>query len=49
MMMMMMMMMMMNYFCGMVDRRKVFGFHFQSGPLSDILTITNLRHVVSRI
>ena len=48
MMMMMMMMMMMNCFCGMVDRRKAEPY-FQLGPLSEILTIANLRHAASRI
>ena len=47
-MMMMMMMMMMIYCCGMVDRQKVDPY-FQSGPLSEILHIVNLRHAGSRI
>ena len=46
--MMMMMMMMMNCFCGMVDRRKAEPY-FQPGPLSESLTIANLRHAASRI
>ena len=41
--------MMMNYFCGMVDRRKASTTYFQPGPLSEILTIANLRHAASRI
>ena len=45
---MMMMMMMMIYCCGMVDRQKVDPY-FQSGPLSEILHIVNLRHAGSRI
>ena len=36
-------MMMMSCFCGMVDRRKAFLPYFQPGPLSEILTIANLR------
>ena len=40
-----MMLMMMDCFCGMVDRRKAY---FQPGPLSEILTIANLRHAASR-
>ena len=40
--------MMMNCFCGMVDRRKAEP-NFQPGLLSEILTITNLRHAASRI
>ena len=39
---------MMNCFCGMVDRRKAFRPYFQPGPLSEILTISNLRHAASR-
>ena len=35
-------------FCGMVDRRKAEPY-FQPGPLSEILTIANLRHAASRI
>ena len=31
-------------FCGMVDRRKAFWPYFQAEPLSEILTIANLRH-----
>ena len=42
-------MMMMNCFCGMVDRRKAFYPYFQPGPLSEILTITNLWHTASRV
>ena len=49
MMMMMMMTMMMNCFCSMVDRQKVFTPYFQPGPLSEILTIANLRHAASRV
>ena len=41
--------MMMNCFCGMVDRRKVFMPYFQPGPLSEILTIANLWHAISRV
>ena len=48
MLMVMMMMMMMNCFCGMVDRRKAEPY-FQPGPLSEILTIANLRHATNRI
>ena len=44
-----MMMMMMNCFCEMVDRRKAFTTYFQLGPLSEILTIANLRHAASRV
>ena len=36
-------------FCGMVDRRKAFTPYFQPGPLSEILIISDLRHVASRI
>ena len=36
-------------FCGMVDRRKAFNLFLQSGPLSAVLTISNLRHAASRI
>ena len=43
------MMMMINCFCGMVDRRKVFMPYFQPGPLSEILTIANLWHAVSKV
>ena len=39
-------MVIMNCFCGIVDRRKPY---FQPGPLSEILTISNLRHAASRI
>ena len=46
---MVMMMMMMNCFCGMVDRRTRFGLISSQGPLSEILTIANLRHAASRI
>ena len=35
-------------FCGMVDRRKAEPY-FQPGPLSESLTIANLRHAASRI
>ena len=42
-------MMMMNYFCGMVDQRKAFMPYLQPEPLSDILTIANLRHAASRV
>ena len=41
-MMMMMMMMRMNCFSRMDDQQKAFMPYFQLGPLSDILTITNL-------
>ena len=41
--------MMKNCFCGMVDRRKVFTPYFQSEPLSEILTILNLRHAANRV
>ena len=41
--------MMMNCFCGMVDRRKAFTPYFQPGPLSEILTIANLRHAANRV
>ena len=40
---------MMNCFCGIVDQRKAFTPYFHPGPLSEILTITNLRHAASRI
>ena len=46
---MMMMMIMMNCFCGMVDRRKAFMPYFQPEPLSEILTIANLRHTANRV
>ena len=49
MMMMMMMMMMINCFYGMVDRQKAFSPFFQPGPLSEILTIANIRHATSRV
>ena len=49
MMMMMMMMIMMNYFSRMVDRRKAFTPYLQPGPLSEILTIANLRHGASKV
>ena len=48
-MMMLMMMMMMNCFCGMFDHWKAFTPYFQPGPLSEILTIANLRHAASRV
>ena len=38
-----------NYFCGMVDRRKAFTPYFQPRPLSEILTIANLRHAESKV
>ena len=38
---------MMNCICGMVDQRKAFSL-ISTGPLSEILTITNLRHAVNR-
>ena len=38
------MMMTMNCFYGMVDRRSAFTPYFQPGPLSEILSIANLRH-----
>ena len=44
----MMMKMMMNCFCGMVGRRKTFRF-ISSRDMSEILTITNLRHATSRV
>ena len=43
------MMMMMNCFCKMVNRRKAFTPCFQLGPLSEILTIANLRHTARRV
>ena len=43
MMMMMMSIMMMNCFCGMIDWQKAFMHYFGLGPLSEILTITNLQ------
>ena len=49
MMMTMMMMMMMNCIFGMVDRRKAFTPYSQPEPLSEILTIANLRHAASRV
>ena len=39
----------MNYICGMVDLRKTFTLYCQPRPLSEILTIANLRHSASRI
>ena len=39
----------MNFFCRMVNRRKAFTPFFQLRPLSEILTITNLREDVSRV
>ena len=46
--MMMMMMMMINCFCGMLtDERRLA--LLQLGPLSEILTITNLQHAASRV
>ena len=41
-------MMMMNCFSSMVDRRKASTPYFQRGPLSEILTIANLRHAANR-
>ena len=46
---MMMIKMMKDCFCGMVDRRKAFTPYFQPGPLSEILTIANLRQAASRV
>ena len=43
----MMMMKMMNWFCGMVDRQKVFGLFSSDNP--EILTIANLLRATSRI
>ena len=43
------MMMMMSCFCGVVDRRKAFTPYFQPGTLSEILTIANHRHDVSKV
>ena len=42
-------MMIINCFCKVVDRKKAFTPYFQPGPLSEILTIVNLRHVTSRV
>ena len=39
----------MNCFCRMVNRRKAFASFFQLRPLSEILTITNLRENVSNV
>ena len=39
----------MNYICGMVDLRKTFTPYYQPRPLSEILTIANLRHPASRV
>ena len=36
-------------FCGMVDLGKAFTPYFQPEPLSEILTIVNLRHGASRV
>ena len=36
-------------FCGMVDRRKAFAPYFHPGPLSELVTIANLRHAASRV
>ena len=36
-------------FCGIVGRRKVLTPYFQTGPLSEILTIANLRHAASKV
>ena len=44
-----MIMMMMKCFYGMVDRKKAFTSYFQPVPLSEIITISHLRHDVSRI
>ena len=49
MMMVMMMMMMMNSFCDMVDRQKAFSLISSKGPLSEILSIANLCHTVSKV
>ena len=43
------MMKMMNCFCGLVDRRKALLRYFQPGPLSETLTIGNLRQAASRV
>ena len=48
-MMMMLIKIMINCFCGMVNRRKAFTPYFQSGPLPEILTISNLRHATGRV
>ena len=42
-------MLIINYFCAMVDRRKVFTPDFQPGPLSENITIANVRHSASRV
>ena len=41
-----MIMMMKNYFYGMVEPQNAFTPYFESGPLSEILTITYLQHAV---
>ena len=38
-----------NYFCGMVDRRKVISFISSRNHCQEILTIANLRHNMNRI
>ena len=38
-----------NYFCGMVDRRKVISFSSSRNHCQEILTIANLRHNMNRI
>ena len=35
-------------FCGIIDQRRAFIPYFQPGPLSEILTIANVRHAPSR-
>ena len=42
-------MMMMDCFCRMIDQWKVFTSYFQLRPLTEILTIANLWHTVSRV
>ena len=40
---------MISCFCGMVDQKKAFRPYFQPEPLSEIFTISDLRHAASRV